>query len=166
MAVLAVGWLVCWLVDDQDEFAVGVVEGDEGIGVEEDGVGEVAVGGVADGGFKEADGVVAQVADEAAREPGEAGEVLIGVGHVGGELGAEGVEGVGIFGEVGDGRGVRLSFLAGDVRFEAASAEDVGGAGVEADEGVARDVFAPGDGFEEEGGAVSSEFEIDGDGGF
>jgi hypothetical protein len=157
------GFLICdLLICDQDEFTVSMVEGDEGVGVEEDGIGQMAMGLEGNGRFEEAHSVIAEVSNQAACETRETGDALRCVGdHLGSDLGAEDVKGVGVFGEVGDFR-----LLTGDVRFEAASAEDIRRAWVDSDEGVPCDLFAPGDGFEEERGTVSCQFQVNGDGGF
>ncbi len=140
-----------------------VVEDDEVVVEAEDEVGEVAVvgGGVGEFfGFEVADGVIAGVADGAAEEAREAGEMDAADGCEQGFEVAEGVGGVEGAGGGGGGGGVGLF----DEDFIGVGFDDLPRGGAE--EGVAGDAFAADDGFEEEGvGGAGGEAFVGGDGG-
>jgi hypothetical protein len=141
------------VLGDEADTATGVVEDEDGVADEEEGVFEAEGIGVVVGEFFEtADEIVGEDADGSSDEARAVGEDF--AGESGGE-GLEKVEGVFAIGE---------SVLTGfgslaDRGVALAGAED--GAGADADEGVAGELFAAGDAFEEEGvGLVVGEFPV------
>jgi hypothetical protein len=138
------------------EGVVDVVEDEEGVGDDELGHGALGRELVGHARLEEVDHLVGEIADEAAAEAGQAGEVREGIGlHEGAQ----------------DGQGVAL---VGDALFVDALADDDivaedgdAGAGGDAHEGIAAPAFAALGAFEEEEvGVVGGETGEDGDGRF
>ncbi len=143
-------------IGDEQQASEGVIEGDNRIRLEEDRVGEVGRWFQRQPRLEEADRLVAQVADQPADEARHTGR---DGGRVVGQGGAQHVQRV----------VARRDLLPGDagdrVALDGAAADDEGAARVDADERVARDLFAAADAFEQERWAVAGKAKIDGDGG-